>query len=149
VDRLLQHTDDPRGVVAELARVVRAGGRVVLVDTDWTTLTISCGVPELEREVVSAVVRRVARHPTAGAELAGWVLGSPLTVLSFDRHRLASTSLPLIRQIAHLDDAERVAVHGGRLRPEDVDEWRAALRHAEERGTLRGELELGILVAQR
>lgn len=41
VERALQHMADPSGAIAEMARVVRPGGRVVALEPDWETLVIS------------------------------------------------------------------------------------------------------------
>ncbi len=42
-ERTLQWLADPAAAVAELVRVVRPGGRVSLIDTDWSTFTIDVG----------------------------------------------------------------------------------------------------------
>ncbi len=42
-ERTLQWLADPAAAVAEMVRVVRAGGRVSLIDTDWSTFTIDVG----------------------------------------------------------------------------------------------------------
>jgi ubiquinone/menaquinone biosynthesis C-methylase UbiE len=50
-DRVLQHVVDPAAVIAELARVTRAGGLVVVTDPDQSTLRIDGPDPELARIV--------------------------------------------------------------------------------------------------
>lgn len=42
-ERVLQWLPDPRSAVTELARVLRAGGRVSLIDTDWGSLRLDVG----------------------------------------------------------------------------------------------------------
>ncbi|MCU0501509.1 MAG: methyltransferase domain-containing protein [Anaerolineae bacterium] len=39
--RLMLHVADPAAVVGEMVRVVRPGGRIVLMDWDWETLTVT------------------------------------------------------------------------------------------------------------
>lgn len=38
-ERVLQHVPDPDAVIRELARVTRVGGRVCVIDTDWSSST--------------------------------------------------------------------------------------------------------------
>ena len=42
-ERTLQWLADPAAAVAEMVRVVRPGGRISLIDTDWSTFTIDVG----------------------------------------------------------------------------------------------------------
>jgi ubiquinone/menaquinone biosynthesis C-methylase UbiE len=52
-ERLLMHVHgEPAGVVAELARVLRPGGRLVVFDFDWDTLVIDGAECELTRRIV-------------------------------------------------------------------------------------------------
>ncbi len=56
-ERTLQWLTDPVAAVAEMARVVRAGGRVSLIDTDWSTFAIDVGDDDL-----AAIVRNAMRN---------------------------------------------------------------------------------------
>jgi ubiquinone/menaquinone biosynthesis C-methylase UbiE len=50
-ERTLQWLADPAAAVAEMARVVRHGGRVSLIDTDWSTFGIDVGDDALAGQV--------------------------------------------------------------------------------------------------
>lgn len=63
-ERTLQHVADPGRVVAELLRVVRSGGRIHLIDTDWETLTFN----HPDRERTRRLTRTMADHAVAN----GW-----------------------------------------------------------------------------
>ena len=59
-ERTLQWLADPAVAVAEMVRVVRPGGRISLIDTDWSTFTIEVG-----DDAIAALVRdgmRTERH---------------------------------------------------------------------------------------
>jgi SAM-dependent methyltransferase len=59
-ERTLQWLADPAAAVAEMVRVVRPGGRVSLIDTDWSTFAIDVG-----DDTLAALVRdgmRTERH---------------------------------------------------------------------------------------
>jgi ubiquinone/menaquinone biosynthesis C-methylase UbiE len=67
VERVLMHVADPARVVAEMARVVRPGGRVMAVEPDWATLLIDIE-PEASRTVIDAATAQL-RHPWIGRGL--------------------------------------------------------------------------------
>ncbi len=51
-DRLLQHLDEPQRAVSEFFRVLRPGGRCVVADVDWGTLTVATSFPALTRAIL-------------------------------------------------------------------------------------------------
>ena len=55
-DRIVQHTEDPRVVIAELARVVAPNGTLVVADPDQGTLVIQ--VPTAPQPLVDLVTER-------------------------------------------------------------------------------------------
>jgi SAM-dependent methyltransferase len=78
-ERVFQHLTDPAGAVREFARVLRPGGRVVVIDSDWGTAVQTPGDPD--------VVRRLADfrdaqspNPHAGRHLPGQFVRAGLTV---------------------------------------------------------------------
>jgi ubiquinone/menaquinone biosynthesis C-methylase UbiE len=68
VERALQHMEDPAAAVAEMARVVTPGGRVIAMEPDWDGLVISAADLEVTRAVVRYSAGRF-RQPDAGRRL--------------------------------------------------------------------------------
>lgn len=78
-ERTLQWLADPAAAIAEMVRVVRPGGRVSLIDTDWSTLAIDVGDDDLAGLVRDAMrtergrPSNIGRRPDELVEVAGCV----------------------------------------------------------------------------
>ncbi len=67
--QVLQHIADPRRAVAELARVTRPGGRVVVLEPDWESLVIDAADLETSRRFTAFNSTQVIRHGSIGRQL--------------------------------------------------------------------------------
>ncbi|MFF2078832.1 methyltransferase domain-containing protein [Kitasatospora sp. NPDC058162] len=99
-ERVLQHLTDPAKAIAEMARVVRPGGRVALLDTDWATFLLHPASPEI-RSALAAIAQAPAATPDAGRRLTGWLSAAGLTVDHVGAdvllHEPGSVPWPLVR----------------------------------------------------
>ena len=72
-ERTLQWLTDPEAAVAEMARALRPGGLVSLIDTDWSTFEIDVGDDDLATRVREAMRVERSRASNIGRRLAGLV----------------------------------------------------------------------------
>jgi SAM-dependent methyltransferase len=121
VDRVLQHVAEPEAVLAELARVTRRGGRVVITEPDWDTLIIDSDDLALARRVARAQASGI-RHPDIGRRLARLASGAGLNVLE-----ARCNGIP-VRDLAMADAVFRLQSAVDRLADRDVERWWEGLR---------------------
>ena len=82
-ERVLQHVDDADLAIAELVRVTRPGGRISLIDTDWSSLAFDGVPPALARTVVATMHGRLTpKQVDMGRTLRRRLVGKGLTDLS-------------------------------------------------------------------
>lgn len=68
-ERVLQWLPDPQAAVTELARVLRSGGRLSLIDTDWGSLRLDVGADDLADAVRRTMGVERARPSRIGRRL--------------------------------------------------------------------------------
>ena len=132
-ERVLQHLNDPDAAINDIARVLRPGGRAVLLDADHGTRIIS----DLDPDVASAFIRAslaavanpyAARHIPAQVRRAGLTLDPDLGSSAF----IFSSDMLLRSQV--VQRAADDAVESGGLARDVAAAAVGAVHAAAERG---------------
>jgi SAM-dependent methyltransferase len=69
-ERTLQWLTDPKAAVVGMVRVLRTGGLISLIDTDWSTFEINIGDDDVARRVREAMRTERGRPSNVGRRLA-------------------------------------------------------------------------------
>jgi len=145
-ERVLQHMPEiaVHTALMEAQRVVRSGGRVVVVDTDWGTLAVSSGPVGAERRLVRLVGQRMAngyvgRHLPRLLRRAGLVVEvvEPYAV-SLGQDSFAYVMLPTVRH----------ALAAGYVTPVEVRVWEQNLLDFAATGDFLAVVTMFVLVAR-
>lgn len=147
-ERVLQHLPDPQGAVDEMARVLRPGGRVVLVDSDWGTSTMSHGDPDVVRRYAE-MTRRIQPNPFAGRHLREYVLDAGLELLPDVGTAVLILPPPGVRTLGMLETGLRTAVDEGALTQEEADGFRADVLAAMDRGSWHSSVTMFAVVGRK
>ena len=129
-ERVFQHLADPDAAAAEFARVLKPGGRVAILDSDWETAVATPGDPELHRKRNEAMWSSTP-NPFAGRYLRAQLVGAGLEV---DPDIGSAALIPnddLIMTMSEVSLAE--AVESGHLSEAEADLLRKDLVPAIER----------------
>lgn len=126
--RLLLHVAEPLPIVREMVRVVKTGGRVVLMDWDFETLVVTHPDRGLTRRLLHWRCDHHSGDNWSGRQLLGYALAAGLrdaTVLPVStvaRDETAALTGSLFR-------AAEVARDGGAITPAEHDAWTGELKH--------------------
>jgi SAM-dependent methyltransferase len=132
-ERVLQHLTDPQSAIDEIARVLRPGGRAVLLDSDYGTRIVSDLDPDLAAAFSRASLGPIAnpyaaRQIPAQVRAAGLELDSDVGSSAF----VFSSEILLRTQVLRRDADD--AVESGGLTRDAVEEAVRAVHEAAERG---------------
>ncbi|WP_280477727.1 methyltransferase domain-containing protein [Nocardia asiatica] len=78
-ERVYQHLDDPAAATAEIARVLRPGGRVLLIDSDWHTAIAHPGDDDVVARLSEAMLTTTP-NPKSGRRLRGLLTAAGFTI---------------------------------------------------------------------
>lgn len=86
-ERVFQHLTAPVRAANEIARVLRPGGRAVVVDVDWGTAIVHPGDRQVVREVIDTLVAATT-NPLSGRKLPGQLTQAGLVIDDIGSHAL-------------------------------------------------------------
>ncbi len=130
-ERTLQHVDDPDAAVAEMARVLRPGGRVALLEPDWGTLIINGGEPEITRRILAVHVSR-HQQPALGRRLRGLLTTHGFTDIELGAGVVTYTDLPNAYRAFGMVRAGELAFTAGVISQEEALRWSTDLQNADD-----------------
>lgn len=134
-DRVFMHLEDRRQALAEMIRVTRPGGKIVVREPDWDTLVIDGADAEFTRHILSRHFDRALRHPRSGRELYRMFRQAGLKgVTVADCSTLVLTDFATADRLYGLSDAAaRMQDHAPEWGPRAQD-WLEGLRRVDRDG---------------
>jgi SAM-dependent methyltransferase len=146
-ERVFQHLDDPRAAITELVRVVRPGGRIAVIDSDWGMHAIHGAHPALTARIIGCWAEhppngRVGRQLPALFARAGLVDQVVVTDTITNRDPRPPSLQPFATMAA-------VAEHRGVVTAPEAESWLRQLAAAGADGTFFWAVTLIAVVATR
>lgn len=133
--QVLEYIPDPSTALAELARVLRPGGRVVIWDVDWSTISWHSKHPDRMSRVLDAFDDHVA-HPALPRTLAPRLQAAGFTGILIDGHCFTTTALDQDSYVGAVIWPVLEAFVPGRrgLSPANARDWAAEQQHLHAQG---------------
>jgi ubiquinone/menaquinone biosynthesis C-methylase UbiE len=134
-ERLFQHLPHPPAALAEMVRVTRPGGRIVVFDTDHETVVVDSPDPEIARLLLRFKSDHMLTNAGAGRQLYRLFREAGLRDVTATPQAMASLDLGFGRLAGTLDEVETQALQAGVVTAEEVERWRAGLERYATNGT--------------
>lgn len=134
-ERMFQHVPDPAAVLAEMVRVTRPGGRVVVFDTDHGTVVLDSTEPVINERLMRFRLETMFTNPGSGRQLYRLFREAGLGEVSVEPRALASLDLGFVRVAADTEKLGAQALAAGVVTAAELDRWNAGLEQAAANGT--------------
>lgn len=128
---VISHVDDPNAFLSEALRLVRPGGRVVIHDGDYASMTFDTGAPEYDRDLPAKYFDAIIANPFVMREMPRRL--SQLGVKSYE----ATGAMVLEAGTGEyfpgiIRNYASIAVAAGVVSDDETEGWIAALDRALE-----------------
>lgn len=137
-ERLFMHLAQPALALRAMIDATRSGGRVVVTDPDWGSLSIDCEERETERALARCRADQGLPNGYSGRRLRAMFLAAGLRDVTVEAHAVVMTDYGLARFITRMDAIEDLALDTGRVSREQLIRWRHALTAIAESGAFYG-----------
>ena len=137
-ERLFQHLLDPSAALAEMVRVTKADGWVVVLDTDWGSGGIDTDEIDVERRLVRYNAEEKFHNGYAGRQLYRLFKTRGLAEVSFEVVPIVVTHYALARQIWDLDSLRVEALAANVISADELRRLEMGFEEADADGVFFG-----------
>jgi len=147
-ERMFMHLQDAGKALTEALRVTRAGGRVVVVDTDWGSLSAHTEADDLERSLAQFRTQKFLPNGYSGRRLPGMFNAIGFEQVRLEAVTLQTCDLNLWLLMTRSEEVAEVAVQQGAWNENDRQRWNHSLQNTAKNGAFFGSVCIVTVSAQ-
>lgn len=137
-ERLFQHLLNPAAVLAEMDRVTKIRGWIVVLDTDWGSGGIDTNEMDIERRMAHFNAERMFHNGYSGRQLYRLFKEQGLEEVTYEIFPITVTSYVIARQMWTLDRLEKQALAEAIITKDELHRIQASFEKADAEGVFFG-----------
>lgn len=147
-ERVFQHNRDADTLLKEMVRVTKPGGAIIVLDTDWSTMSIDTELVDTEQKLKKFHVEKVIKNGYSGRKLRGMFIQNGLNDIMVELAPAYITDYDVSRLMTWYEITEQAALKAGIISRDELSAFQAELEKRNSEGIFFATL-LQILVAGR
>jgi len=147
-DRTFQHLERPETALAEMLRVSRSGGRIVLVDPDWETLVVDSPDVSVTRKILN-IRGDTVRNAWIGRRLFSLFREAGLVHIAVAPMAFGWTDYFLVDGMFAFEGSAQNAVKAGAVSSQEADTWLGHLKEASQKQIFFAGLTLFVVAGRK
>jgi len=133
-ERVFMHVENPRQTLAEMIRVTRPGGRIVVLDPDFETLVIDAADRSLTRKILNFCCDRIVRNGWIGRQRPALFRAAKLTDITISADTWIRTDYTAFMQSLRFREYTDRAQAAGIVSADEATSWLEELEQANQEG---------------
>jgi SAM-dependent methyltransferase len=133
-ERVFIHVENPRQTLAEMIRVTRSGGRIVVLDPDFETLVVDAADRELTRKILHFSCDSIVRNGWIGRQEPALFWTAQLTDIRVSAETRVFTDYALALQLLRFQEHTGRAQAAGVVSEAEAASWLGELEKASQEG---------------
>ncbi|WP_262966289.1 methyltransferase domain-containing protein [Methylobacter psychrophilus] len=148
-ERLFQHLHYPEQALSEMVRVTKPGGWVVVLDTDWGSLSTDTDDTDIERRLTRFTAESFLHNGYSGRKLYRLFKQQNLVDISFEVFPVATPSYTVARHGMQAERIEQAALKAGVITAEELKHWQTGLEQADSDDTYFSSVNIMMLAGRK
>jgi ubiquinone/menaquinone biosynthesis C-methylase UbiE len=141
-ERVFMHLENPLAALKEMHRVTKPKGRVVVIDSDWSSLSIDSNLVDTENTLLQFYRNKVLTSGYAGRSLFRLFRETGFTDIQIKIFPLFTLDLATFSQLIRRETVEDFALEAGVISKVELEKWRDRLQKAAEGGCFFGSMNI-------
>lgn len=129
-ERVFMHLADPLATLKEMYRVTKPNGRIVVTDSDWSSLSIDCQSSDTEMKLFQFHRDKVMAGGYTGRSLFRFFQATGISDIQINIFPLFTTNLNAFSSLVRLQFIEERALAEKAISEEKLGKWREQLQQA-------------------
>jgi len=132
-ERLIQHLKEPENTIGEMHRVLKKGHPLVIVETDWSSLTFYNGHLSIENKIVQYLTDKKINNGLAARKLTAYAEAAEFINIHMEIFPFIIKSLKEANEYLWIELMINEALNENFITRQERDEFLLALHHADEK----------------